>query len=122
MANPIERAVPVYVAGSKIGEATEGDYDIDAGVTMEIADDETAFALGRVTCKMNITTIIPVSGMKTNLFGMVIAQQQASCQLYINGAFMTFNGIMTGCSSKWNQAKGTCSGSWNFIGATPAQQ
>lgn len=122
MANPIERACPFYVNDSKIGEVMTGSFTVDGGITMQIADDETAFALGRVTCKTEITSIMPTSGMKTDLMAILIGQTQCSIQLFIAGKFVSFNGIMSGGSVKWDQAKGTCDGSWNFEGVTPAEQ
>ena len=122
MSNPIERACPFYVNDVKIGEVMSGSFDVDPGVTMQEADDQTAFALGRVKCKSQITSIIPTSGMKTNLMAILIGQIQCSIQIYIGGAYMAFDGIMSGGSVKWDHSKGTCDGSWSFEGVSPTPQ
>lgn len=116
MANPIERASPFYVNDNKIGEATEGSFDVDGAITMEIGDDQIAFAAGRVTIKAEVSTFVPVAGMKYKLDAVCEKQSDVVGQFFYNGAFRTFEGKMSGYSGSWNHAKGTCSGKWSFMG------
>jgi hypothetical protein len=122
MPNPIERAVPIYVNDQKVGEATSGSFDIDPGVALHIAQDMTAISRGVVTCKMKMNTLIPVLGLKQNFFLTVLNQQDCDVQLYIGGQFFTYAGIISGAAVKWDVAKGTCDGDWDFIGTAPAPQ
>ena len=122
MSNPIELAVPVYVNDAKIGEVMSGNFDIDAGVSMQIAQDATAIARGSVTCKMKIATIVPTAGLKSDLYSTTINQVDCEVQMFVGGRYMSFTGIISGCSTKWDVAKGTCDGDWDFMGTAPATQ
>ena len=85
-------------------------------MTMEIGDDQIAFARGRQTVKADITTFIPVAGMKTKLDDICEKQQDVTFEFFINGRMRKFTGVMSGYSNNWDSAKGTCEGKWSFIG------
>lgn len=116
MSNPIVRNAPFYVNNTKIGEATDGSFDHDGAMTMEIGDDQVAFARGRPTIKASISTFIPVAGMKSRLDDVCENQQDCTAQFFVNGRMRTFDGVLMSYGYKWEAAKGTCTGSFDFTG------
>jgi hypothetical protein len=119
MALPIVRPVPIYVNQQKVGDATEGTYEIDGGREMQVADAGVAFSRGRVTCKMDISTIVPVRGQRVRLSKLLIGQADVRVQLPIDGETHTFDGVIATGSYQWNHAKGACTGKFAFLGAAP---
>jgi hypothetical protein len=117
--SPIVRPVPIYVNQNKVGDATEGSYEVDGGREMHVTDAGVAFSRGRVTCKMDITTIVPVKGMRVRLMELLIAQKDVSVQLPVDGKLHAFDGVITTGGYNWNHAKGACTGKFSFLGATP---
>jgi hypothetical protein len=116
MSNPIERNAPFFVNENKIGEAKSGEFDFDGAMTMEIGDDQVAFARGRTTIKASITSFIPVAGMKYRLDDVCEKQQDCTGSFFVNGRMRKFDGVLSGYTNSWDSAKGTCEGKWSFIG------
>lgn len=114
------RSAEIHVQGVKIGECTQGSYEINSGVGSVMTSDGMAFTVGQVVCNANITTIIPRVGMETDLYEVLISQLTVQLTLYFNGGIHTFEGKFTTAGANWDVAAGSCTGTFSFVGATPA--
>lgn len=119
MANPIIRPLPIYVNSDKVAEATEGTWEIDGAVALQIADGGTGISRGRVTVKASIKTIVPVKGQRVKLMQLCLGQKDVTLELFAEGQFIKADGILSSYGYEWNHANGTATGSSSFIGATP---
>jgi len=119
MAQPIMVPVPIYVDRVKVGEATEGSYEVRNGVETVVTNDGTAFTMGRVTTGVSIKTIVPRAGMRVRLFEAVVSKKDCKIQLPIDGKYHEVEGKFTSAKADWNHASGNCMGDFVFVGGEP---
>jgi hypothetical protein len=109
------------VNNQRVADATDGDWSVNSGQAMAIADGGIAFTKGRVTCDMSINTLIPRAGMKVDLISLVTGQVQVTMKLLINAQWVTFYGIVETAKGSWSFADGKMTGAFTFKGANIQQ-
>ena len=110
MANSIVGAIPLYIDRTKVGEATEGSYEIDNGVERVVTNDGTVFQHGKVTTTITFKTIVPRAGMKSRLMEAVVQKKDVVAQMPLDGKFHEIEGKLKTGKVDWNHASGSCMG------------
>ena len=119
MATPIITPVPLLLGSQKIGEVTTGTFDINANISQQICDAGVVNQVGRSTCTLNFSVLIPKGGLKQNLFAKLLGKADITAILRLNGQMHKTVGKLTTGKASWNWADGSCSGEFTLVGDEP---
>lgn len=116
------RAPSLYLDSKKIAECSGGDFGVDAGNEVQIADGGAiGVSDGAITCKFNFNVIMPLAGMQKNVLTLLLGQSYVKMALPIAGKLVQADGKLKSGSYKWDHAKGTFTGDFSFEGLKPKQ-
>lgn len=116
------RAASVFVGGRKVGQFTEGTYEIDSGDEPNYGDNNgvVVYSDGIIETKLTMKTYEPVSGIDFDICGAMLAKTDLQMTITLIGG-MVHQLVMRPLKSQWDtQWKGgKLDGNYNFGGSAP---
>lgn len=120
MANPIVRPAPIRVDGDKIADATKGSWRVNAATkVVPNSDGGIAITRGVPTLTVQISTIVPVKGMRVRLMEACLAQREVEIEIFADAKGHKSTGVFSDGGYDWEYAGGELNGDFTFVGAKP---
>lgn len=115
------RHCSVYVNSKKIATATGGSLEITGNDEDQIVDEGWGGASdGAITSKLNLDTIVPVTGELKALRNAFLNKQYVKVQITpFDGDILSIDMKCMDHKANWDNAKGTVKGNFTFSGGKP---
>jgi hypothetical protein len=115
----IVRSAPVYVGDLKIAELKEVTCSFKCNGELAVLSDEVIKSKGITTTEVSFQTVVPVTGLRLDLFAVTIAQAGVSIAIPFNGKTYNIDGTFDEATFKSVVQSGMSTGDFKFTGGTP---